>query len=83
MKNKIFFPENDEFIDDDSVLGDTTHPCFYRFVNQTRDLNENLNCDDQLHLDRRDLQPEMYICEPRQNVEFDDFDKNAELSDKF
>lgn len=78
-----FFSKNDEFIDDESVHGDTTHPHFYRFVNQTRDPNDNLNCNDQLHLDRRDLQPEMYICKPRQNVEFDDFDKSTELSDKF
>ena len=59
-----FFSKNDEFIDDESVHGDTTHPYFYRFVNQTRDPNDNLNCNDQLHLDRRDLQPEMYICKP-------------------
>ena len=74
---------NDNFIDDKSVEGDTTQPSFYRFVSQTHDPQEALNCDDQSHVDHRDLQPEMYICEPRENVEFDNFEDSAKLSEKF
>ena len=39
--------------------------------------------DDQSHFDHRDLQPEMYICEPRENVEFDNFEDSVKLSEKF
>ena len=74
---------NDNFIDDKSVEGDTTQPSFYRFVNQIRDLQEALNCDGQSHVDHRDFQPEMYLCEPRENVEFDNFEDSAKLSEKF
>ena len=55
---------------------------FYRFVNQTRDPHEALNCDDKSHVDHRDLQPEMYVSEPRENVEFDNFYDSAKQSKK-
>ena len=49
--------ENDYFFDDESVQEESEEPSFYRFVNQTRELNKALNCDDGSRLDRRDLQP--------------------------
>ena len=33
--------------------------------------------------DRRDLQPEMFLAESRENVTFDEFDNATNLSDKF
>ena len=83
FEEKNTFSENDNFIDDKSIEKDTTQPSFYRFVNHTRDPQEALNCNDQSHVDHRDLQPEMYIYEPRQHVEFYDFEDSAKLSEKF
>ena len=71
--------ENDYVIDDESVHEESEEPSFYRFVNQTRELNEALNC----RIDRRDLQPEMFIAESRENLDFDEFDESVKLSDKF
>ena len=45
--------EDDDFIDGESVQEESEELSFYRFVMQTRDLNEALNCDDGSHLDRR------------------------------
>lgn len=74
---QILSPKNDNFIDD-SVQEGSESPSFYRFVNQTRDLDEALNDNDQ-----RDLQPEMSLAESRENVTFDEFDDASNLSDKF
>ena len=74
FEEKNTFSENDNFIDDKSIEKDTTQPSFYRLVNHTCDPQEALNCNDQSHVDHRDLQPEMYIYEPRQHVEFHDFE---------
>ena len=71
--------ENDYFFDVDSVQEESEEPSFYRFVNQTRELNEALNC----RIDRRDLQPEMFFAESRENLDFDEFDESVKLSDKF
>ena len=71
--------ENDYFFDDDSVQEESEEPSFYRFVNQTRELNEALNC----RIDRQDLQPEMFFAESRENFDFDEFDESVKLSDKF
>ena len=76
---QIFPPQNDNFIDDNSAQEEDESPSFFRFVNQTGDLDEALNYDDQSHLDSRDLQPEMFLTESRENVEFDEFNK----TDKF
>ena len=66
--------EIDDFIDDESVQEESEEPCFYRFVNQTRNFNEALNCDDGSGLERRDLQPEMFISKGRENVDFHEFE---------
>ena len=66
--------EIDDFIDDESVQEESEEPCFYRFVNQTRNFNEALNCDDGYCLERRDLQPEMFISKGRENVDFHEFE---------
>ena len=58
FKEEDILFENDNFIDDKSLEGDSTQPSFYRFVNQTRDPREALKCNDQSHVDHRDLQPE-------------------------
>ena len=42
-----------------------------------------LNCDDQSHPDTCDLQPQLYIPEPRENIDFNDCDESTKLSDKF
>lgn len=81
LKKKIFFSENDDFIDDKYIEGDTTQSNFCRFINQTRDPQEALNCDDQFHVHDH-LHPEMYICKPRQNVEFNKFDDSVKLLEK-
>ena len=73
----------DDFIDGGSVQEESEEPSFYRFVMQTRDLNEALNCDDGSHLDRRHFQSEMFIAEGRENVDFNEFDESTKLSDKF
>ena len=61
----------DNFIDD--VLEDQPSPSFDRFVNQTRDPADALDNDDDSHLDRRDLQPQMFLAMNREFVEFNDF----------
>lgn len=43
---QILSPKNDNFIDD-SVQEGSESPSFYRFVNQTRNLDEALNDNDQ------------------------------------
>lgn len=53
--------EDDDFVDEKSIQEESEEPSFYRFINQTRDLNEVLNCDDGSRLERRDLLPEMFI----------------------
>lgn len=75
--------EDDDFIDEKSIQEESEEPSFSRFINQTRDLNEVLNCDDGSRLERRDLQPEMFIAEGRENVDFNEFDERAKLLDKF
>ena len=74
---QILSPKNDNFIDDSAQEGSES-PSFYRWVNQTRDLDEALNDNDQ-----RGLQPEMFLAESRENVTFDEFDDASNLSDKF
>lgn len=74
---QILSPKNDNFIDDSAQEGSES-PSFYRFVNQTRDLDEALNDNDQ-----RDLQQEMSLAESRENVTFDEFDDASNLSVKF
>ena len=37
--------EDDDFIDEESIQEESEEPRFYRFINQTRDLNEVLNYD--------------------------------------
>ena len=69
-------PPNDNFIND-CVENDP--PSFYRFVNQSWNLAEALDNDDQSHLHRRDLQPEMFFAEKRQHVEFDDLTKRLSV----
>ena len=54
---------------------------FYRFVNQTRDPAEAVNADDGSHLDTRDLQPEMFIIDIRDEVEFDEFKEVSKCSE--
>lgn len=61
----------DNFIDD--VLEDQPSPSFDRFVNQTRDPADALDNDDDSHLDRHDLQPQMFLAMNREFVEFNDF----------
>ena len=63
--------EDGDFINDKSVQEESEEPSFYRFINQTWDLNEALNCDDGSRLGRRDLQSKMFIAEGRENVDFD------------
>lgn len=75
--------EDDDFIDEESIQEESEEPRFYRFINQNRDLNEVLNCDDGSRLDRRDLLPEIFIAEGRENVDFNEFDESTKLSDKF
>ena len=75
--------EDDDFIDEKSIQEESEEPSFSRFINQTRDLNEVLNCDDGSRLERRDLLPEMFIAEGRENVDFNEFDERAKLLDKF
>lgn len=74
--------END-VIDDESVQEEIEEPSFCRFVNQTRDLNEALNCDNRFCLGWRDLQPEMFISEGRENNDFNELNGSAKLSNKF
>ena len=52
-------------------------------MNQTRDPAEAVNCDDGSHLDRRDLQPEMFYCVYREHVEFDESDDYQKCAEKF
>lgn len=75
--------EDDDFVDEKSIQEESEEPSFSRFINQTRDLNEVLNCDDGSRLERRDLLPEMFIAEGRENVDFNEFDERAKLLDKF
>ena len=75
--------EDDDFVDEKSIQEESEEPSFYRFINQTRDLNEVLNCDDGSRLERRDLLPEMFIAEGIENVDFNEFDERAKLLDKF
>ena len=82
--DELFFsPQNDNLIDDDSVQEEDESPSICRFVNQTRNLDEALDDDNQSHLDRRDLQPEIFFTESRENVEFDEFNEANKWSDKF
>ena len=48
-----FSPQKDNFIDDDSVQEEDESPTFYKFVDQTRNLDEAINDGDQSHLDIR------------------------------
>ena len=69
--------DNRSFIDDSSEVGDE-EPSFYRiFFNQTKDPAEAVLDDGGLHLDTRDLLPEMFSIEERNNVEFDEFEGNG------
>ena len=43
-------------------------PSFYRFFNQTRDPAEVMNDNDRSHLDTRDIQPEMFLIDDRDDV---------------
>ena len=73
-------PPNDNFIDDCAEYDPSS---FYRFVNQTRDPTEVLDDNDQSHPDRQDLQPEMFLAENREHVEFDDVSKAIKCANKF
>ena len=75
--------EDDDFVDEKSIQEESEEPSFYRFIKQTRDLNEVLNCDDGSRLERRDLLPEMFIAEGIENVDLNEFDERAKLLDKF
>lgn len=48
-----FSPQKDNFIDDDSVQEEDESPTFYKFVDQTQNLDEAINDGDQSHLDIR------------------------------
>ena len=74
--------EGEKFIDDSNHEHNQS-PSFYRLVNQTRDPAEAVNCDDGSHLDRRDLQPEMFYCVYREHVEFDESDDYQKCAEKF
>ena len=63
---QIFPLQNDNLIDDESAQEEDESHSFFRFVNQTGDLDEALNDDNQWHLDSRDLQPEMFLTESRE-----------------
>ena len=80
---QILTPQNDNFIDDDSGQEKDESPSFYKFVNKTRDLDEALNNDDQSHLDRCDLRPEMVLAESKENVQLDEFNEADKCSNKF
>lgn len=77
---------NDEgpsnFIDDDYDVGEERS--FYRkFVNQARDPAEEVLDDDGSHFSTRDLQPEMFDRENRDEVAFDNFDDYGKCADQF
>ena len=76
--------END---DDRSFINDNeeeTQPAsFYRFFCQTRDPAEAVNDDDRSHLDTRDLQPEMFLIDHRDDVEFHAFGEIGKCSELF
>ena len=76
--------END---DDRSFINDneeeTQPPSFYRFFYQTRDPAEAVNDDDRSHLDTRDLQPEMFLIDHRDDVEFHEFGETGKCSELF
>ena len=74
--------EGENFIDDSNQEGNQS-PSFCRFMNQTRDPAEAVNDDDVSHLDRRDLQPDMFYCINRKHVEFDEFDNYQNCAEKF
>lgn len=82
-EEELNLPAEDDFVDEKSIQEESEEPSFYRFINQTRDLNEVLNCDDGSRLERRDLLPEMFIAEGIENVDFNEFDERAKLLDKF
>ena len=69
-------PPNDNFIND---CAENDPPSFYRFFNQTRNLAEVLDDNDQSDLHRQDLQPEMFLAEKREHVEFDDLTKRLNV----
>lgn len=70
------------FIDDDQEVGEERS--FYRkFINQTRDPTEAVLHDDRSYLDTRDLQPEMFDIESRDEVVFDNFDRYCKCADQF
>ena len=62
--------KEDNFIDDST---ENQAPSFYRFVNQTHDPAEALDDDNGSHLDRQDLQTEMFLAMSREYFEFDNF----------
>ena len=74
--------EGENFIDASNQEGNQS-PSVYRFMNQTRDPAKAVNDDDRSHLDRRDLEPEMFYCINRKHVEFDEFDDCQKCAEKF
>ena len=56
---------------------------FYRFVNQTQDPAKAVNDDDVWDLDNRYLQPEMFIINNKDTVEFDEFKEPSKRSELF
>ena len=52
-------------------------------MNQTRDPAEAANDNDGSHIDRCELQSEMFYCINREHVEFDEFDDYQQCTEKF
>lgn len=52
-------------------------------MDQTSDPAEAVNDDDELYLDRPNLQPKMFYCVNREHVEFDEFDDHQKCGKKF
>ena len=78
---------NDENDDDRSFINysaeETQPPSFYRFFNQARDPAKAVIDHDRSHLDTRDLQPEMFLIDDRDDVEFDEFGETRKCSELF
>ena len=75
--------DNRSFVDDNSEV-DGQEPSFYiNFFNQTRDPAEPVFDDDGLHLGTRDLQPEMFSIDKREDVEFDEFEASGKHAEQF
>ena len=51
-------------------------------MDQTSDPAEAVNDDDELHLDRPNLEPKMFYCVNREHVEFDEFDDHQKCGKK-